>query len=145
MDAGGRLQPMLATVGFFWQFLFLKRLFKKHGFWANKKYWLANKKSWQFFFQYYFFFAEKVLKILSLLKNYLSKSSAKPTKKIGQPTKLVGIFFFIVKLKIRFFCELIGQQRWPLFVCKFWLFFSFGPTLAIAYLRQTKFSFILSQ
>ena len=36
------LQPMLATVGFRWHFFF-KRLFKKDGFWANKKYWLANK------------------------------------------------------------------------------------------------------
>ena len=122
---------MLATVGFFWQFLFLKRLFKKDGFSANKKYWPANKKRWQFFFLVVSFFAEKVLKVLSLLTKttYICLEPSQPKKLAGQPNWLA--FFFVVKLKIRFFCELIGQQRWPLFVGKFWLFF-FGPTLAIA-------------
>ena len=84
---------MLATVGIRWQFFFLKPLFKKHGFWANKKYWLANKKDWQFFF-----FVERFFRLKSAKKIGFGQRErwhlSQPKKLAGQPNWL-AVFFFL--------------------------------------------------
>ena len=92
----GRLSPLLAAVGVRWQFFF-KRLLKK-GFWAKKKYWPANKKSWHFFFSRMLFFSKKnTIKQSWPMKmtSYLQKLRA--YQKIVWPTKYLAVFFYGLK------------------------------------------------